>query len=112
MPKSKTKSKREASSSDSDSGPEDRGPAKKKPAPSKPAESKSGKGDEEPSWSLGNKKFVKVSEFKGTVYVSIREYYEKNGEMLPTKKGITLNAANYRELKSVLSEVDEALAKF
>jgi hypothetical protein len=68
MPKDK---KRAKYSSDSDSGPEDRSPVKKgKPAPSAPA-GKSGGGasasgtvnalpGDEPSWSLGSMKFVKV----------------------------------------------------
>lgn len=34
----------------------------------------------------GNKK-VTVSKFKNQTLVSIREYYEKNGEQLPGKKG-------------------------
>lgn len=31
---------------------------------------------------------VNVNEFKGKPLVNIREYYEKNGEMLPGKKGM------------------------
>ncbi|KAK3912295.1 Putative RNA polymerase II transcriptional coactivator [Frankliniella fusca] len=106
MPKTK---KREASSSDSDSGPDDRGPVSKKgAAPAK--KSKSGK--EEPKWHLGNKKFVKVNEFNGKPYVHIREHYEKDGELLPGKKGIALNAENFQKLKEILSEVEEELSKF
>ncbi len=57
MPKDKKRSKR-ASTSDSDSGPDDRGPA---PKQSKPSSSATVGSDGEPSWSLGNMKFVKVS---------------------------------------------------
>lgn len=44
---------------------------------------------------LGNKKFVDVREFKGKILIDIREYYEKNGEMLPGKKGISLNTEQW-----------------
>ena len=60
MPKDKKRSKRD-SSSDSDSGPDDKGPAKKA---AKSSSSNScdalNDGSGEPSWSLGNMKFVKV----------------------------------------------------
>ncbi|CAN0577119.1 unnamed protein product, partial [Ectocarpus sp. 12 AP-2014] len=44
---------------------------------------------------LGNKKFVDVREFKGKIYVDIREYYEKDGEMRPGKKGISLSTEHW-----------------
>ena len=62
MPKDKKRSHKD--SSDSDSGPEDRGPAK---SPVKKSAKPSGGADAlndgsgEPSWSLGNMKFAKVS---------------------------------------------------
>ena len=56
MPKDKKRSKRDASS-DSDSGPEDRGPAKKA---AKSSAADKAPSDGEPSWSLGNMKFIKV----------------------------------------------------
>ncbi|KAJ8872189.1 hypothetical protein PR048_025791 [Dryococelus australis] len=43
--------------------------------------------DEEPSWQLENKRYVKVREFRGRVFVDIREYYEADGELKPGKKG-------------------------
>lgn len=36
---------------------------------------------------LSKNRFASVSEFKGNKYVNIREYYEKDGKSLPTKKG-------------------------
>ena len=36
---------------------------------------------------LARMRYATVSEFRGKVLVSIREYYEKDGKMLPGKKG-------------------------
>jgi len=110
MPKFDKKRSRKDSDT-SDSGPEDRSPAKKAtPAAKKPAGNPS-KDGEEPSWSLGNMKFIKVREFKGKTYIDIREYYvdKQTMETRPGKKGISLNCEQYQKLKEVLSEVDGAL---
>lgn len=48
---------------------------------------------------LGKNKFVDVREFQGRLLVDIREYYEKDGEMRPTKKGISLTAAQWEVRK-------------
>jgi hypothetical protein len=44
---------------------------------------------------------VQVREFKGQTYIDIREYYtdKKTMEMMPGKKGISLNCAQVNELK-------------
>ncbi|CAH2076208.1 unnamed protein product, partial [Iphiclides podalirius] len=103
MPKNKKKP--ESSSSDSDDGPVDRNP---------PAEKKAKMGsrteDKEPTWVLQGKKLVKVREFKGKVYVDVREFYEKNGEMLPGKKGISLTPEQWRKLLSLGDEINEAIS--
>jgi hypothetical protein len=60
------------------------------PPPSKktkPNTSSSKKDDEEHSWLLEKNRFVKVREFRGRVSVDIREYYESDGELKPTRKG-------------------------
>ena len=38
-------------------------------------------------WDIGNKKRATVRVFRGVVYVDFREFYEKDGKMLPGKKG-------------------------
>jgi len=110
MPKDKgdRKKKLEESSGDSDSsGPTDRTPVAKKPK----SDSSSSKGnkDEEPSWELGNKRFVKVNTFKGQVYVNIREFYDDGGTLKPGKKGISLSATQWQKFKAIIDEVDEAV---
>jgi len=41
----------------------------------------------EPTWAIERMRYVKLREFKGKLYVDIREFYEKDGEELPGKKG-------------------------
>ncbi|CAM9159532.1 unnamed protein product [Ectocarpus sp. 6 AP-2014] len=55
---------------------------------------------------LGNKKFVDVREFKGKIYVDIREYYEKDGEMTPGKKGISLSTEHWEVLKENMDDIN------
>lgn len=40
---------------------------------------------------LSKNRKVLVRKFKGKVYVDIREFYNKGGEDLPSKKGLTPN---------------------
>ncbi|XP_045447245.1 RNA polymerase II transcriptional coactivator [Melitaea cinxia] len=103
MPKNKKKA--ETSSSDSDEGPIDRNPP-----PEKKAKMGSRTDDKEPTWVLQGKKLVKIREFKGKVYVDIREFYEKNGELLPGKKGISLTPDMWRKLLSLGDEINEAIS--
>jgi len=112
----KTKKLEESSESDSDSsGPRDRNPPPSKKAKSDSSASKSSgssgksKKPEEESWSLDPKRMVKINEFRGKVFVDIREYYDADGELKPTKKGISLSASQYQKLKDLLPEIDEAL---
>ncbi|CAB3359493.1 Hypothetical predicted protein [Cloeon dipterum] len=114
MPKNK---KQLDSDSDSDSGPEDRNPppSKKQKGGSSSAGGGSSEtrveGAEEPTWSIDRMRHVKIREFKGKVYVDIREFYEKDGKQLPGKKGISLSAQQYQKLKSIIPEIDEELKK-
>lgn len=45
---------------------------------------------------LTSKKRVSVNSYKNMVYVNIREYFEKNGELLPTKKGFQIYYEYFR----------------
>ncbi|KAJ6645447.1 putative RNA polymerase II transcriptional coactivator [Pseudolycoriella hygida] len=69
------------------------------------------RGETEPTWELGGKKFLKVNDFKGKTYVNIREYYEKDGKVLPGKKGISLNLEQWQNFCSSIDEVNKVLRK-
>ncbi|KAM3135382.1 hypothetical protein pb186bvf_012540 [Paramecium bursaria] len=60
---------------------------------------------------LTAKKRITVSKYKGSKLVSIREYFEKDGEFLPTKKGISLTVENWEKLKTLINTVDECITK-
>ncbi|CAG9578785.1 unnamed protein product [Danaus chrysippus] len=100
----KNKKKEESSSSDSD------GPVDRNPPPEKKAKMGSRTDDKEPTWVLEGKKLVKVREFKGRVFIDIREFYEKNGELLPGKKGISLTPDMWRKLLSLGDEINETVS--
>ncbi|KAI9893320.1 MAG: hypothetical protein M1814_000450 [Vezdaea aestivalis] len=65
---------------------------------------------EDTYWEISRNRRVTVSKFKGSTVVSIREVYEKDGKMLPGKKGITLPLEQFTVLASIIPEVDAMLA--
>lgn len=66
-------------------------------------------GENEVTFLLDSRKRVVVQKFKGRALVNIREFFDDNGEMKPTKKGIALNADNWKKLKSFVEQIDDAL---
>jgi len=54
-------------------------------------------------------KRVSVQKFKGKTYVAIREFYEKDGEERPTKKGVNLTLEQWRKLSSSIQSIDKCL---
>ena len=57
-------------------------------------------------YEIGSMKFVNLNQFKGKIYVNIREYYEANGKLNPGKKGIALSIDQWQKLKSHIASID------
>lgn len=62
-----------------------------------------------PTWQLDKLRKIKVSEFKGKQYVNIREYYEKDGKLLPGKRGISLPPAQFQILAECIEDIKKSL---
>jgi len=109
MPKHRKDDSDSASASDSDSGPED----KNEPPPKKSKSGGSSSGRQNPDgetyFDIERLKRVTVREFKGKIYVDIREHYEKDGKVLPGKKGISLSTTQWNKVKSLAEEIDAAV---
>lgn len=64
------------------------------------------------TWTLEGMRQVRINEFRGRKMVDIREHYEKEGKVLPGKKGISLTASQWKKLLAVADEVTRALEKW
>ncbi|XP_061456936.1 activated RNA polymerase II transcriptional coactivator p15-like [Rhineura floridana] len=79
-------------------------PAAKNPNPESP---------EEGMFQIGKLRYVHVSLFKGKVLVDLREFFiDKAGDMKPGRKGISLSAEQWINLKEIIPEIDAAVKKF
>ncbi len=58
---------------------------------------------------LTNKRRVTVSSFNGAFMVNIREYYERDGQLLPTKKGISLMPPQWSACQEAIQKVGETM---
>lgn len=58
--------------------------------------------DESFSLEISPKRKVTISIFKGMPMVNVREYYEKNGEMCPGAKGLSMPEEQWTAFKAVL----------
>ncbi|EGP86695.1 uncharacterized protein MYCGRDRAFT_43207 [Zymoseptoria tritici IPO323] len=65
--------------------------------------------DGNPFWEISNKRRLGVSTFKNNVMVSIREFYEKDGQMLPGKKGVTLTTEQFNAVIELLPQIEPVL---
>lgn len=61
------------------------------------------------SITLSSKRFMKLREFNNKSLVDIREYYEKEGDLLPGQKGISLSSQQWHTLSSNLTNINTAL---
>ncbi|GAB2273048.1 hypothetical protein Dimus_007857 [Dionaea muscipula] len=60
---------------------------------------------------LSDKRRVTIQEFKGKTLVSVREYYKKDGKMLPTSKGISLTVDQWLSFKKNVPDIEKAIRK-
>ncbi|HEY3275398.1 MAG TPA: transcriptional coactivator p15/PC4 family protein [Syntrophorhabdaceae bacterium] len=57
-----------------------------------------------------DKIMVTVKEFKGKTYVDIRTFFENDqGEMVPTKKGVSLTPENLDDILTLLQEAKKVM---
>ncbi len=60
-----------------------------------------------------NPTIIKVNEYKGRKFVDIRKYYyDKNEELQPTKKGVSLNSHQFSNLVIQLSQNNATIKEF
>ncbi|KAK4497991.1 hypothetical protein PRZ48_010647 [Zasmidium cellare] len=60
-------------------------------------------------WEISGKRRLQISEFKGNTMIGIREFYEKDGQMLPGKKGISLNLDQFNAFVELLPQLENVL---
>ncbi|XP_043929376.1 activated RNA polymerase II transcriptional coactivator p15 [Protopterus annectens] len=126
MPKSKEIVSSTSSDSESDSDSDKKAKKKKQVVAERPAKkqktsgesSKGGSaskgGDKDDNmFQIGKMRYVSVREFKGKVLIDIREYWmDKDGDMKPGKKGISLSPEQWNQLKDQMSDIDDAIKRF
>ena len=61
------------------------------------------------NFQISNKRFVGVLRFNGKLLINIREYYDKNGQLAPGNKGISLTISQFEELGRKAKRVDASL---
>lgn len=65
--------------------------------------------DESFSLEISPKRKVTISIFKGTPMVNVREYYEKNGELCPGSKGLSMPEEQWTAFKTVLPNLVQSM---
>ncbi|GFR47127.1 hypothetical protein Agub_g8814 [Astrephomene gubernaculifera] len=66
-------------------------------------------GDEAaPPVQLSTTRLASISSFRGTSYLGLREFYEKDGQLAPTKKGVNLGLAEAEALLAAAPNISAA----
>ena len=61
---------------------------------------------------IGNRNIkIEPSEYRGRWYVSIREWYEQDGELKPGRKGINLSIEEWNEIVDKFDELKAEIEK-
>ena len=55
--------------------------------------------DDLPAFDIVGKKRISISKYQGKFRIDIREYYESERGLLPTKKGVSLSLEDYALFK-------------
>ncbi|TVY89089.1 putative RNA polymerase II transcriptional coactivator [Lachnellula willkommii] len=79
---------------------------------SKKAASKAKANSESKFWELSSSKTprrVEISDFKGSKLVNIREFYQKDDEYLPGRKGISLSVDQYKAFVKAIPSINASL---
>ncbi|EER24016.1 hypothetical protein D8B26_002185 [Coccidioides posadasii str. Silveira] len=63
----------------------------------------------DPYWEISRQRRVTVSTFKGRTMINVREYYEKDGQDLPGKKGISMTLEQFNALVSLLPGIEDVV---
>ncbi|CAK4031702.1 PC4-domain-containing [Lecanosticta acicola] len=61
-------------------------------------------------WDLSGTRRLGVSHYKGNTLINIREYYDKDGKMMPGRKGISITIDQFNAFLQVLPQVESVLA--
>ena len=65
--------------------------------------------DDLPAFDIVGKKRISISKYQGKFRIDIREYYESEKGLLPTKKGVSLSLEDYALFKQILPSIDHEL---
>ncbi|PGH17976.1 hypothetical protein AJ80_04597 [Polytolypa hystricis UAMH7299] len=63
----------------------------------------------DPYWNISRLRRVTVSTFNGRTLVNVREYFEKDGQELPGKKGISMSLDQFNALIKLLPDIETAV---
>lgn len=58
---------------------------------------------------LAPNRHVRLNEFKNSLLVDVREYYEAGGETKPGNKGLSMTSAQWSDLAALLPELKSSL---